>query len=231
MDVPTAFKRTAIAVAAVIAAVLGYQHVPDLPDLLDELTDAAGTSSQTADAPQAGPLPVAPEDTGAHYDRDDWPHWTYQGDGCDMRDQVLIEQGRSVRQGDNCKITEGTWLSSYDGATVTDPGELDIDHMVPLAEVMRSGRIVDGRRVGPRHWTEEERERYANDPEGLIAVTAATNRAKGDQDPADWLPERDRCGYVRHWVEVKHRYKLSADQDEARAIANVLDNCPGDQRE
>ncbi|MPY99036.1 MAG: DUF1524 domain-containing protein [Actinophytocola sp.] len=148
-----------------------------------------------------------------------------------MRDRILIEQGRSVRQGDDCAITDGTWLSSYDGATVTDSSDLDIDHMVPLAEVMRSGRIVDGRRVGPRNWSEAERQRYANDPAVLIAVTAATNRSKGDQDPAHWLPERDRCGYVRHWLEVKHRYKLSADPDEAEAIANVLANCPGDQRE
>lgn len=231
MDVPTALKRTTIAVAVAAAAFLGYQHVPDLADLVDQLDDALGTSTQTTDTSQAGPLPVAPEDTGAHYDRDDWPHWTYQGNGCDMRDRILIEQGRSVRQNDDCTITDGTWLSSYDGATVTDPGDLDIDHIVPLAEVMRSGRIVDDRRVGPRTWTEEDRERYANDPAGLIAVTAATNRAKGDKDPAHWLPEHDRCGYVRHWVEVKHRYQLSADPDEAEAIAAVLENCPGDQRE
>ncbi len=114
---------------------------------------------------------------------------------------------------------------------MTDPSDLDIDHIVPLAEVMRSGRIIDGRRVGPRDWSEPERERYANGPEVLIAVTATTNRAKGDQDPSHWLPKRDRCGYVRHWVEVKHRYKLSADPDEAEAIKQVLSNCPGNQRE
>ncbi|MEV6878626.1 hypothetical protein AB0M82_37025, partial [Amycolatopsis sp. NPDC051128] len=45
-----------------------------------------------------------------------------------------------------------------------------------------------------------ERERYANDPAVLVAVTATSNRAKGDQDPARWLPALDRCGYVARWT-------------------------------
>jgi hypothetical protein len=30
-------------------------------------------------------------------------------------------------------VRDGTWLSRFDGRTVTDPGEIDIDHLVPLA--------------------------------------------------------------------------------------------------
>ncbi|WP_228714087.1 HNH endonuclease family protein [Prauserella endophytica] len=175
----------------------------------------------TTPATLAGELPalqVTPEDTGTHYDRDAWPHWTYHGDGCDTRDLILREQGHGVRVGDDCAITAGQWISAYDGTTVTDPSELDIDHIVPLAEAARSGA---------RHWTERERERYANDPAGLVAVTATSNRAKGDQDPATWLPDRDRCGYVARWVEVKHRYGLTADPAEAAAIRGVLAHCGG----
>lgn len=173
-------------------------------------------------APELSALPIAPEDTGAHYDRADWPHWSTVAGTCDTRETILRDQGRNVTTGPHCKITAGQWISPYDGVTVTDPRKLDIDHVVPLAEVQRSGRIVDGRRVGPREWSRDQREQYANDPAVLLAVTAATNRAKGDQDPARWLPDRDRCSYVARWIEIKQRYDLSVDQAEHDALVSLL---------
>jgi hypothetical protein len=58
-----------------------------------------------------------------------------------------------------------------------------IDHVVPLAEAWRSGAAA---------WNADQRERFANDlvdPQ-LIAVSASSNRSKGDQDPAEWKPPR-----------------------------------------
>lgn len=185
----------------------------------------------TTDADPAGRLPIAPEDTGAHYDRDQWPHWSTRPEGCDTRTHMLAEQGEATI-GRACRVRGGQWYSLYDNRTVTDPSSLDVDHIVPLAEVARSGRIVNGRRVGPRTWTTGQRQTYANDPAVLLAVTASTNRAKGDQDPAHWLPEHNRCEYVWMWVGIKHAYRLSADPAEARAINRVLARCPqaGDRR-
>lgn len=192
-------------------------------------------------------LQVVAEDTGAHYDRDDWPHWATVAGECDTREMALRAQGRNVVTGLRCEITAGEWTSPYDGVIVrarsaagqtvferavpTSSGTrwqqtgLDLDHLVPLAEVQRSGRIVDGRRVGPRHWGRADRKRYANDPAVLVAVTAAVNRAKGDKDPARWLPDRDRCGFITRWAETKRRYQLSVDPDEHDAIARVLASC------
>lgn len=206
-------RRTAA--VAVLAVFVSSCQVPD---------SSAGTAEGPAPADLAA-LPIAVEDTGARYDRDDWPHWNSAGEGCDRREAVLKEEGRDVTTGKSCKITGGEWTSVYDGVIVTDPGSLDIDHIVPLAEVARSGRVENGRRTGPRQWTREQRRDYANDPEVLVAVSAKSNRAKGDQDPATWLPELDRCGYVRDWVAVKTKYELSVDQDEHDAIAAVLARC------
>ncbi|MEU3272540.1 HNH endonuclease family protein [Saccharomonospora sp. NPDC006951] len=183
----------------------------ELPDL------SAGTSSTAAEPTDLSGLTVAPEDTGAPYDRDDWPHWTSTGEGCDSRDEALKTQGRDVSVGEDCELS-GSWTSVYDGETVTDPSELDVDHLVPLAEAARSGA---------RDWSEAEREAYANDPDLLVAVTASSNRSKGDQDPATWLPERDRCTYVTRWVQTKQRYALTVDQAEAEAIRGVLTHCEG----
>ena len=47
-------------------------------------------------------------------------------------------------------------------------------------------------------------------------MTAAVNRAKGDQDPDEWLPAREVCRYVKEWVAVKHRWRLTVDAVLAR---------------
>ena len=60
----------------------------------------------------------------------------------------------------------------------------------------------------------------------LLAVSASSNRSKGDDDPAEWLPERQayQCEYVRAWIQVKQYYGLSVDSLEKAALSDVLDN-------
>jgi hypothetical protein len=65
----------------------------------------------------------------------------------------------------------------YDGVTTTNPSKFDIDHVVPLGEAWVSGA---------RKWTTAKRTTYANDlgyAWSLDAVTAHSNRSKGDRDP------------------------------------------------
>lgn len=207
------------------------------PALLVVLLAVTTTACQVLPAdqpePPAGPLtdqlaalPIAPEDTGAHYDRDDWlPQWARSGE-CTTRETVLRQQGQDVVVDAKCAPTSGRWVSEYDGVTVTDPKKLDIDHIVPLAEVTRSGPIVDGRRQRPGNWPADQRHAYANDIDGLVAVTASSNRSKGDDDPARWLPDQNRCDYVTKWLHIKTKYQLSIDQHEHDAIASVITTCP-----
>ncbi|WP_374005151.1 GmrSD restriction endonuclease domain-containing protein [Streptomyces ipomoeae] len=87
---------------------------------------------------------------------------------------------RPRAQGTNCALSGGSWHSPYDDTTFTQARALDIDHLVPLAESWDSG--ASG-------WTAAERQAYANDlddPRALIAVSAASNRSKADQDPTTW---------------------------------------------
>ena len=170
-------------------------------------------------------LTVAPERSDG-YDRDLFPHWDYLGDDCDVRDRVLIiEALRGPSTGNSCPVGSGRWFSAFDGVTVRDPSELDIDHMVPLAEAWGSGA---------RRWSTSVREAFANDlgyAGSLIAVTASSNRSKGDQDPAEWLPPRTsyRCTYVSEWIAVKWRWRLTVDSSE-RASLRVLANACGNPR-
>ena len=96
-------------------------------------------------------------------------------------------------------MTAGQWLAPYTNTVVTDPGKLDIDHMVPLGNAHDSGAW---------RWTSQQREQYANflgDPQHLIAVTASANRSKGARGPEDWKPA-DRsywCQYATDWITIK----------------------------
>lgn len=201
--------------------------------LQQALPESAAPPPPAAPAAPAGPaadllaqLQIQPEDTGAHYDRDDWlTDWASDG-GCTTRETVLRQQGQGVTVDEQCRPIAGTWHSGYDGVTTSDPGELEIDHVVPLAEVARSGPVVDGRRQRPGDWPPAQREAYANDLAGLVAVTGSSNSAKSDEDPATWLPSEDPCTYVTLWLQVKKKYNLSVDQAEHDAIASVLASCP-----
>ncbi|MFF3558557.1 HNH endonuclease family protein [Streptomyces sp. NPDC002574] len=164
-------------------------------------------------------LKVATENrTG--YNRDLFPHWITISGACDTRETVLKRDGSGVVTNSSCSATSGSWYSVYDGATWTAASDLDIDHLVPLAEAWDSGASA---------WTTARRQSFANDltrPQ-LIAVTDNVNQSKGDQDPATWMPSRAAyaCTYVRAWVQVKYYYGLSVDTAEKNKLSSVLSGC------
>ncbi|MDT9593959.1 HNH endonuclease family protein [Nocardioides zeae] len=183
---------------------------------------AAHAATYSAPIAQAvADLPVATESrTG--YDRDLFEHWVdADGDGCATRAEVLIEEAEDAPSvGSGCSISGGRWFSYYDATSYSSASDLDIDHMVPLAEAWDSG--ASG-------WSAGKREAYANDLDfygSLIAVSASTNRSKSDQDPAEWMPPAGyACRYVTEWVSVKHRWGLSVDSAEKSALASVAAGC------
>lgn len=162
-------------------------------------------------------LPVAAE-TRRGYDRAKFRHWTdANGDCQDTRDEVLRAESLVATSG--CDITEGEWRSYYDGGTTEDPSSFDIDHLVPLAEAWDSGA---------RRWTKKTRERFANDlgdRRSLVAVTAAANRSKSDRDPAEWMPDRAECKYLRQWVAVKLRWRLTVNRPERNFLVERAESC------
>ena len=162
-------------------------------------------------------LPVADE-TRAGYDRDKFVHWIDADDDCqDTRDEVL--DAESLKAVSGCDIQRGRWFSTYDHVTVRRSTNLDIDHMVALAEAWDSGA---------KQWRKRTRQRFANDlgdPRSLAAVTASSNRSKGDSDPAEWLPEFGTCAYVRHWVAVKVRWRLAVDDTERTTLRRLARGC------
>ncbi len=174
-------------------------------------------------------LRVAPEsDSGIDYERELYmPRGWEQTDRpeCNVREFVLISEAQSISQvNQDCRPLDGVWFSWYDGETFDNPSELDIDHMVPLAEAHDSGAA---------RWTAQRKLAFANDvalPAALTAVSASSNRTKSADDPADWRPPSRSawCQYALDWIAVKRKWSLSADELELMALREMLDTCPDD---
>ncbi|MEU0966949.1 HNH endonuclease family protein [Streptomyces sp. NPDC005917] len=164
-------------------------------------------------------LTVATENrTG--YSRSLFPTWNTISGTCNTREYILKRDGSNVVTDSACAATSGSWYSPYDGATWTAASDVDIDHLVPLAEAWDSGA---------GKWTTAQRQAFANDitrPQ-LLAVTDNVNQSKSDQDPATWMPPLTsyRCTYVRAWVQVKYYYNLSVDSAEKSALTSYLSGC------
>ncbi|MER6198466.1 HNH endonuclease family protein [Streptomyces sp. NPDC001586] len=203
-----------LASAAALAALTSLLNAPT--------AQAAPPTPISASAARAYLATVTPKAEGSTsgYSRDLFPHWSTVSGSCNTRETVLKRDGVNVVQDSSCAAVSGSWYSEYDGATWTAASDLDIDHVVPLAEAWRSGA---------NSWTTSTRQQFANDrtrPQ-LIAVTDNVNQAKGDLDPGKWLPPRTayRCTYARMWVQVKQYWGLSMDSGEKTALVNILNGC------
>ena len=165
-------------------------------------------------------LVVAQDYTGS-YSRSAFKHWIdADKDGCNTRAEVLIEEATvKPRIGKKCVLTGGKWLSPYDNKVTTKFSDLDIDHLVPLAEAWRSGAWA---------WSSAQRQAFANDlteSRALVAVSLSLNRSKGDKDVANWLPKVNICQYFESWIIVKKKYSLTVDLNEAQRINVAIGEC------
>ncbi|UQA90906.1 HNH endonuclease family protein [Streptomyces halobius] len=203
-------------------------------------TSAAATTAETTaetaashltppDLPEPSPVGVARTELAGlrveaphsmdGYSRAKFPHWIKQEGECDTRETVLARDGEDVQQDDMCRAISGSWFSEYDSEWLTSSRQLDIDHIVPLANAWRSGAD---------EWTTQQRKSFANDltdPQ-LIAVSASSNRQKGDKSPDQWAPRYAYwCTYARAWIDVKHLYELNVTRPESAMLADMLDTC------
>lgn len=77
------------------------------------------------------------------YNRKDWPHWIDKNGDCqNTRQEFLIatsEVAVQFKDSKRCTVKSGLWYGVYTGQAFTDPSEVDIDHVVPLAHAHRHG--------------------------------------------------------------------------------------------
>lgn len=147
------------------------------------------------------------------------PWFDTDGDGCDQRSQVLARDLTAVeRKPGRCGVQSGTLDDPYTGSQITGTSKIQIDHVVPLAEMWRSGAAS---------WPQERRVAAANDLRNLVAVAGKVNQAKGDKTPDEWMPPNAgyACSYGRIYVTVKTAYALTVAPAERTALENALAAC------
>jgi hypothetical protein len=149
--------------------------------------------------------------------------------GCDTRNDILerdltdktyVATARCPRA-----IASGTLRDPYTNATVAFVrgnqvgASVQIDHIVPLALAWD---------MGARHWTDQMRRRFANDPANLLAVAGRANQDKGDQEPAVWMPPNTAfwCQYAVAFIEVVRGYRLAVDEASAGRLREAAGGCP-----
>lgn len=149
--------------------------------------------------------------------------------GCDTRNDILDRDldAKTYVSIKRCPaaVATGTLHDPYTNAVVAfTRGEktgaaVQIDHLVPLALAWD---------LGARHWTDEMRVRFANDPANLIAVAGGANQDKGDQEPATWMPPNAafHCQYAIQFIEVLRGYALPIDMPSATVLRNAAATCP-----
>ena len=171
-------------------------------------------------------ITVAPIPTDiAEYNRSQWKHWVDEDGDCqDARQEALISESLvevTFESERKCRVESGRWYGAFIGAYIEAPGDLDIDHLVPLKNAHDSGGWA---------WSAARKQEYANylgDPDHLIAVTKGANRSKGAKGPDEWQPPDEGywCQYATDWTEVKMEWGLTMTQTETEAVIEMLDTC------
>ena len=193
----------------------------------------ASTPATTQELPTAAPPPavslaitVAPIPADIpEYGRSQWKHWTDDDGDCqDARQEALLSESLvavTFESERKCRVATGRWYGAFAGIYVEAPGDLDIDHLVPLKNAHDSGGWA---------WSAARKQEYANhlgDPDHLIAVTKGANRSKGAKGPEEWRPPDEGywCQYASDWTEVKREWGLMMTQRETEGVIEMLDIC------
>ena len=168
-------------------------------------------------------LVVAPENN-AGSSRTLWGQWIDADRDChNTRQEVLAAEGTGIRysaSSGGCTVFAGTWRSFFDGKSYTSPTQLQIDHLIPVAEAWGSGG---------RAWPPSRRAAFYNDlgvGYALNAVPSALNQSKQAFGPEQWMPPANRCRYIEVWTAMKHRWGLTVDLAERAALIRYAAGCP-----
>ncbi|TMO88105.1 excalibur calcium-binding domain-containing protein [Pseudoalteromonas ruthenica] len=114
----------------------------------------------------------------------------------------------------------GVVYGPYTGRYFDNDRETDIEHIVAASEGHDSGLC---------NASASERIQFATDPLNLTLAAPEINRCsstgKCGLDPAEWMPEKNKCWFASRVIAVKKKYDLSVDEAEAKALETVLSSC------
>ncbi len=216
-DSLTPIGRAVAGLTALCLAVLG---LTSCAAVIDPPTPGGGAETLIAVIEL---LEVEEEPPRRNYSRDNFEHWVdLNGAGCNTRHQVLAAQATAIKPRSNsldCRVVEGEWeLLFHGGRHIGEASEIDVDHVVALAEAWDSGAA---------QWDAARRRTFANDPLNLVVASRQVNQEKADLDAGEWTPpdSRARCLTAAKMTLTKLRYQLRIDAAERRGLMRMARYC------
>ena len=127
------------------------------------------------------------------------------------------EYGSRYRSKEDDIVDElGGIFGPYTGTCYESTDDPTTEHMVALHQAHYSGMcFVD---------TETKRS-FAGDILNLTLASGEVNSAKGSSDAFDWMPKMNRCWFARRVLDVRLKYGMTVDREEAEALELVLASC------
>ena len=163
----------------------------------------------------AEPGPNVPD-----YDRDHFAGWLdTDGDCVNTRHEILQAEAVDFSMNaEGCAVASGEWFDPYTDRSYSNPRDLDVDHVVALADAWVSGAWA---------WADELLDRFSNDFGNLNAIAAGENRSKSARGPAAYSPSAPgaRCDYLVQYASVKIRWGLAITPQDFEVLATGLAGC------
>ena len=166
------------------------------------------------------PLVASPDPGVPAYDRDHFAGWLdSDGDCVNTRHEILqVEAVNFSMNAEGCAVNSGEWFDPYTNRTFTNPRDLDVDHVVALADAWVSGAWT---------WADELLDRFSNELGNLNAIAAGENRSKSARGPSEYSPTAPeaRCDYLVQYATVKIRWGLSITPQDFAVVTTGLTGC------
>ncbi|OHU90826.1 MULTISPECIES: excalibur calcium-binding domain-containing protein [Pseudoalteromonas] len=114
----------------------------------------------------------------------------------------------------------GVVYGPYTGSYFESDTDTDIEHIVAASEGHDSGLCAA---------SDEMRVQFATDLLNLTLAAPVVNRCnvggKCGYDAGEWMPEKNQCWFSNRVLQIKTKYRLSVDRNEAEVLERTLSAC------
>jgi hypothetical protein len=158
-----------------------------------------------------------PQHSTKAFDAQEWPHFSaVTGTGFNV-DQFFLKatsEEVTINNQDNM-IIQGLWRCPFSLRAMRTQNEFAVSHIVPIEYAHDNGGA---------NFSLAKKTEFANDFENLI-VTHKSIAIQRQRAEGMWLPEENRCWYLKRFDRMMKKYKLSYPVNDINLITRLRATC------